>query len=242
MQIGVNGVNRTTSSAASVNQPITISDITGHTTLSIDFVEAYKMSIAVKDMTNANASSAIYGFAIAQSSKNDVVKAGNDYIVPTNKNISFTVDSTPKGSDVYTYTGLILNDVTKLGVGGGSAGITSAIKTDNLDYADPDVATYEYTITAGTKVESLVVRVALSQNVSIPTGSVSIGKGRITLQSNDGLNFNRVIESDTTNVVLYAGTWTVILDQPESWNLEGLKEVFGENVTQNGDVYTVTIP
>ena len=207
-------------------------------TITIDFIDAYMMQVEL----DANR---ISGFAIAEESKNIVVEATAGYVIPENASFKFTVDSTPKSSN-YTFFGFRVNETTSIGVVGD--GINGNINRTGFDQnnnaEDPDIGTHTYTVSANAKIEKLEVKTAATEVVEFETTAIQGLPGGITLTSNDGFHFNKSIDSDTTSVNLYAGTWTVTLNNPSDWTdaLAQLKAVFGDKVAQDGDSYVITIP
>ena len=53
--------------------------------------------------------------------------------------------------------------------------------------------------------------------------------------------FNKVVDSNTSTIVLYSGTWTVVA-MPDGYNVDNIKSIFpGYTVTETDGVITILI-
>ena len=207
--------------------------LTSKMTIKFEYLTAYLLKVSE--------TSKIAGLTIETNKDGSIMSATNGYIVVDGTEVSFKVNNTPTGAEVYTYTGLKYVKKTgdktfvsnTIGANGGSD-IKRTSYTHNNDYVnDVDIGTYEYTITSGVEISEIEVQLVLSKVVEI--NATIITGGTITLTSETG--FNKVIDKSTTSVILYTGVWTVTA-MPEGMTLETLKEIFaGYEVKLNASGY-----
>jgi len=79
------------------------------------------------------------------------------------------------------------------------------------------------------------IRVLLVINKKVTINSGKIESGTVTITSEYG--FNKVLDINTTEVILYSGVWTVVA-MPEGYTISNIEEIFvGYEVTEeNGEI------
>ena len=162
----------------------------------------------------------------------------NGYLVADGTELTFSVNSTPVSTtSVYTFIGfnyVLDGEVEIVGVNGGTD-INYTSFVHNSQYVnDTDIGTYYYSIEGGVNITELTVLTVTSTIVySINTTKIT---DSITLSSEHG--FNKVVDSSTTSLILYAGTWKVTT----TMTLAQVQEVFvGYTVQQDAESGVITI-
>ena len=230
----------THSSEDVVDSPIFRTQINDHATIKFEFISAYLMTVNTPVNT-------IVGISVDEidDGNNIVIKQSSGYIIANGSQVTFRVNSTPAETSEYIYTFIgfnyVVNGETKsAGVPGGSHFENTSF-IDNPNYEESDIGTYLYSTKNGVQITEITVVAVVNKVINLNVSESTIGSGIITICSQYG--FNKVIDKNTPNVVLYSGTWTVV-SMTEDYEIAELESIFvGCEISEseNGEI-TITIP
>ena len=204
-------------------------------TIKIEYLSAYLLKVNLTENTISEIS-----VTEIDDANNVVIKYSSrkGYIVAEGSELNFKVDATPASKDsVHTFIGFdyILNGTKyTIGVNGGTHVTYKSFTQSNSYPNDTDIGDYYYNVSGDYKITEITVVTVSSRVIdSINTTNMT---GSLTLTSEYG--FNKVVDSSTTSLILYDGTWTVVTDM----SLAEVQAIFsGFSVTQNSETKVITI-
>ena len=239
LRVGLDGVNKVNTYSpvqTSIETTIFNSTVSDNMSITINYLSAYMMKVNVP-------ANSISGLTLEEVDDGENViihyTSQNAYIIADNTPVAFTLDATPVSqTDKYTFIGFTFTangTQYTVGVNGGN-GIHYDDFDHNDNYADyPDVGTYYYSVASGMKISTISINTIVTKLVTVDTTKIPTGAS-ITLESAHGLN--KVIDSSTTSVVLYAGEWTIT---STTLDLETLKSIFNYEIVNKDGVYVVIV-
>ena len=236
------GLVTTTNSTANISELLFVENetINAHKTIKFEYLSAYIMTVSTPKNT-------IEGISVKTVDEGDniVISTSAGYMIAIGSEVRFEVDSTPAETAEYLYNFIGFNyvvggETVAVGVSGGND-FENIEFVQNTDYQNVSgVGTYTYLIPGTVQITEIKVLAVVNKVLELALGE-NLVSGTITICSQYG--FNKVIDQQSTRVVLYSGTWTVV-SMPEGYQIVDLEKIFPTDctITENNGVITIEIP